>query len=108
MSPEGPPPPPPPPPPRGRGPLGPGRNPQDPAGGPSPAGGGRPLGNSRWIIGGLVAIGVIVLLLALTQDSDSGESLTYSKFLTQVNAGKVADATYDNNSGKITGHFIDE
>lgn len=44
----------------------------------------------------------------LTQrPADNGEELTYSEFMTKVRQEQVADITYDNTSGKITGTFVD-
>ncbi|MEO6988231.1 MAG: ATP-dependent zinc metalloprotease FtsH [Aquihabitans sp.] len=102
MSAEGPPPPPPPPPPRGRGPIGPGRG-RDGEGGSGQPGAKPPIANSRWLLWAVLGVAVIAMLFAFNQGPDKGEKYTYSEFLKQVNAGKVVDVTYDNNTGEITG-----
>ncbi|HEX2577362.1 MAG TPA: ATP-dependent metallopeptidase FtsH/Yme1/Tma family protein, partial [Aquihabitans sp.] len=102
MSPEGPPPPPPPPPPpRNRGPLGPGRGPDGSAG---PGGASKsPFTNTRWLLWGLAALCLIVLLLAMNQGGGDGEELSYSEFREQLTQERVDEITYDNTTGKITG-----
>ena len=38
--------------------------------------------------------------------SDSGESLTYTEWRTQVDEGNIATAVINTGSGKITGEFV--
>jgi cell division protease FtsH len=105
MAPDGPPPPPPPPPPpRNRGGSGPG-------GGAGGSGGTPPtklVGPARWALWGVAVAAGILLLVALNQGTGEGEDLSYSEFLAQVDAGKVAEVTYDNTTGKITGELNDD
>src|SRR4051812_23073824 len=111
MSPDGPPPPPPPPPPpRNRGPLGPGGG----SGGPVGPGGTGPLGPkglvgpARWVLWGVAIAAGVLLLFAVNQGKQTGESYSYTKFLSQARAGHVHEISYDNSTGKITGKLDDK
>lgn len=55
-----------------------------------------------WIIA-IVAVGA--LLVPSLWPSNDGESLTYTDFITQVEAGNIATADINTGSGKITGEF---
>ncbi|MCB0986297.1 MAG: ATP-dependent zinc metalloprotease FtsH [Acidimicrobiales bacterium] len=52
----------------------------------------------------LAACGLLAVIL-LNQAPEKGKELSYSEFLNQVTAEKVAEVTYDNVSAKITGKF---
>src|SRR6056297_1417699 len=116
-----PPPPPPPPPGRGRGSKRPEQssdrrhnerpaNPKDKDSGFNPDGtpatGGRGPGSwPRWTIWVLVGVLAAAFLVPSLWPSDSGESLEYSEWRTQVIEGNIATATIQNGSGRITGTF---
>ena len=101
------PPPPPPPPPgggRGRGE----KRPDGPrgVGSDNNEGGGRgPGGLPRWSIWVLVAVMAGALLLPNLWPRESGEELTYTEFIEQVNAGKVESIEINNDTGSISGTF---
>jgi cell division protease FtsH len=117
------PPPPPPPPPSGRGPGGtppqPPNRPRVPSrsnqgggsggggqGGPSGQGsGGRVPGLPRWSV--WVLLGLLVLLLFGSRliPTNNGKEISYGEFMTQVKAGEVKKANYNNASGRITGEL---
>jgi cell division protease FtsH len=63
----------------------------------------------RWGIWGIVVVLVILFLLFVNPGlrGDDAKSLSYSEFLTHVKAGQVAEVTYDNSSGNISGTFKD-
>jgi cell division protease FtsH len=54
-----------------------------------------------------VLLAVVLILLFGSQlfTSNSGHKITYSDFLTQVQAGNVKEITYNNTTGTITGTF---
>jgi cell division protease FtsH len=100
------PPPPPPPPPSGRGPGGPlqsDRNRPQGQGTPGRKTGGLP----RWSIWVLLGAVGLLLLLPTVLSSDSGKSITYSEFLTDVRQRQVQTAVYNNTNGHITGTMQD-
>src|SRR5580765_3320546 len=101
------PPPPPPPPPSGRGPGGAPTPPERPRQPGRPQGRTSP-GLPRWTV--WILIGVVAALLFGSQllNTDDGKSIPYSDFLNQAKAGQVASATYNNNSGTITGELTDK
>jgi cell division protease FtsH len=57
-----------------------------------------------------ILIGVVAALLFGSQllNSNDGKSIAYSDFLNQAKAGQVASASYNNNSGQITGELTDK
>src|SRR4051812_3244911 len=99
-----PPPPPPPPPPSGRGPGGspnsPDRRPGNRAGGPT----GRP-GLPRWSIWVLLAVVAVLLLGSQLLTTDTGRSVSYSEFISNVTSGQVKQIKYNNDSGRISGEL---
>jgi cell division protease FtsH len=80
---------------------------------PERPGRGRPGGTSgpdpgwRWAV--IVLLGLVVLALVLPNLFSQGQSqqLSYTTFISDVNAHKVSSATIDNSSGKITGNLTD-
>ena len=109
-----PPPPPPPPPGRGRGRGDAGNSPQrerkpDVNGGDSGPDGqssGRGPGSwPRWTIWLLVGVLAAAFLIPNLWPSDSGETLTYNEWRTQVIEGQIDTATINTGSGKISGEF---
>ena len=86
---------------RWRPPEPPGRPPRPPS--PPRA----PTSRSRWLPWVFLGLLVTALLVyqGLPKSSSSQASLTYSQFLTQVRADKVATIKYDSSSGHITGQF---
>jgi cell division protease FtsH len=107
MSPDGPPPPPPPPPPpRKSGPLGSGGS--SGSSGSGGSGTGPKLGQARialWVVGVAAAV---LLITFLAGNKSTGDELSYTDFLTEVRDGEVAEVTYDNSTGKITGERNDD
>jgi cell division protease FtsH len=113
------PPPPPPPPPSGRGPGGPPsqppnrpRIPSRPSGNQNNQnnqgggqGGGRVPGLPRWSV--WVLLGLLVLLLFGSRliPTNNGKEISFGEFMTQVKAGDVKKANYNNASGRITGEL---
>ena len=103
-------PPPPPPPPPGRG-----RGPQRPSGDqrPTPPGnGGRrrrrrtaPGSWPRWTMWVLLGVVALALVLPSFWPSDSGEKLTYTEFIAEVQEGNVESVVISNNSNSITGEL---
>src|SRR6478735_6550156 len=96
-------PPPPPPPPGGRGQQqqqGPQRPDQN---------GRRPLGSGwpRWMIPVLLAAVVLFVAVPRVWPSGSGDKLTYTEFMSRVNAGDVKSITIDKGTGTITGTTVD-
>ena len=65
---------------------------------------GQPSGQSwRWLWG-VLAIGIVAILLAVgTIKSNNAHSITYTKFLQEVNAKQVSTAQISNANGVITG-----
>ncbi|MDQ3462806.1 MAG: ATP-dependent zinc metalloprotease FtsH [Actinomycetota bacterium] len=63
------------------------------------------MANSRYLIWGLGAVVILVILLAMNQGDSGGKDLSYSEFRDQVVEEKVDEVTYDNTTGKITGKF---
>ncbi len=107
-------PPPPPPPPPGRG-TGQQRrtdadrkSPERGQGDPTPSSGsGRGPGSwPKWTIWVLVGVLAAAFLVPSLWPSDSGESLTYTEWRTQVEDGQIATAEINTGSGKITGEFV--
>ena len=107
-------PPPPPPPPPGRTP-----------GGHKP-GGGKPGGNKqagnqpersgkasfgagwpRWTLPVMIAVLIALFVVPRLITNDNGEELTYSEFITAVNAGEVATIDINNTTNKISGEFTE-
>ncbi len=89
------------------GDLRPGRSgPQDRQGRPGPPGGGRagPEQNWRWAV---IAVLVLVVLVLLFSGSLGGgkskTSISYNDFITDVSHGQVDSATYNNDTGSISG-----
>src|SRR4051812_23938157 len=99
-----PPPPPPPPPGRGRGQQ---RPPGDQR--PTPPGGGegirRPGSWPRWTMWVLLAVVALAVVLPSLWPSSSGEKISYTQFMDQVEAGQVKSITVNNSSNTITGHL---
>ncbi len=96
-------PPPPPPPPGGRG-----QQPQQ--GPPRPdQNGRRPLGSGwpRWMIPVLLAAVVLFVAVPRVWPSDAGDKITYSQFISRVNAGDVKSVSIDKGSGTINGTAVD-
>jgi cell division protease FtsH len=57
----------------------------------------------RWMIGVLVVAILAVLLLPSLFSSSSSNDIDYGDFKTKLAAGQIADATFDNTNGHITG-----
>jgi cell division protease FtsH len=57
-----------------------------------------------------ILIGVVAALLFGSQllTTDSGKSIAYNEFLTDAKNGQVASATYNNDSGTISGQLTDQ
>ena len=102
-----PPPPPPPPPGRGRGPQRPSgdQRPNQPGGGGNGDGTRRPGSWPRWTMWVLLGVVALALVLPSFWPSDSGEKLTYTEFIDQVQEGNVESVVISNNSNTITGTF---
>ncbi len=107
-------PPPPPPPPPGRNPGG------HKPGGHKP-GGNKQAGNQpersgkasfgagwpRWTLPVMIAVLIALFVVPRLITNDNGEELTYSEFITAVNAGEVATIDINNTTNKISGEFTD-
>jgi cell division protease FtsH len=67
--------------------------------------GARGPGLPRWSI--WVLLGLLALLLFGSRliPTDNGKEISYNDFLTQVDAGEVKQASYNNASGRITGEL---
>jgi cell division protease FtsH len=61
----------------------------------------------RWMIGVLVVAIIAVLFLPGIMSTPTANTVNYGEFMTQLKAGNVKDATFDNNTGKITGTTSD-
>ena len=98
-----PPPPPPPPPGRGRGPQRPSgdQRPNQPGG----DGARRPGSWPRWTMWVLLGVVALALILPSFWPTDSGEKLTYTQFIDQVEEGNVESVVINNDSNTITGTF---
>ena len=70
----------------------------------TPSSGRRPGSWPRWVIWVLIGVLAAAFLVPALWPSDSGESLEYSEWRTQVIDGNIATADI-NASGKITGEF---
>jgi cell division protease FtsH len=81
------------------------RQPQ-PGGGNSPTPGGGEQ-SWRWIWTVLIIAVLAVLIVPSLLPHSSAESLTYSRYLSQVRASDIKTATIDNNTGVITGTLSD-
>jgi cell division protease FtsH len=94
-------PPPPPPPPPGRG--------QQPGSQPPAGGNKRAMGSGwpRWTIPVLLAVLVGTLVLNQVWPNTSGEELSYTEFITAVEADKVASFELTNGTNSVTGEFTD-
>ena len=57
----------------------------------------------RWTIWVLLGVIVAALFLPTLLNTQSGESITYGDFVQQLRDDQVADATYNNSNGQITG-----
>jgi cell division protease FtsH len=107
-----PPPPPPPPPGRGHGQqrrADSDRKPPERGHGDQPpsSGSGRGPGSwPKWTIWVLVGVLAAAFLVPSLWPSDSGESLTYTEWRTQVVEGQIATAEINTGSGSITGEFV--
>jgi len=66
------------------------------------------VGPARWAIWGVAVAAGILFLMALNQGGSDGKDLSYTEFLAQVRDGDVAEVTYDNSTGKISGVFKGE
>src|SRR6202453_4704839 len=79
-----------------------------PAGGGGKPPPGAPSGqNWRWLWG-VLAIGIVAILLAVgTIKTTNAKSVTYTKFLQDVSAKQVQTANISNSTGEITGKFKD-
>jgi len=86
----------------GRNPLGKGRDPKTPA----PGDAQRPP-MPKWAIWVIVSALVVVLFAAQSFSRPVGEKLSYTEFLAQVRAGKVAEVTINNSTNTIEGTFED-
>ena len=83
------------------------QNRQTPPGGgnsPTPTGGDQ---SWRWIWTVLIIAVVAVLIVPSLLPHSSAESLTYSKYLSQVRAHDIKTATINNSTGVITGNLAD-
>nr|MBA2282893.1 ATP-dependent zinc metalloprotease FtsH [Acidimicrobiia bacterium] len=70
-----------------------------------PAGRGLFGGVPRWSAWVLVGVLVLALLTSAMVGSETGEPVNYQDFVARVEAGDVAEITYDNTNGQITGEF---
>ena len=102
-----PPPPPPPPPGRGRGPQRPSgdQRPNQPGNGAPGDGTKRPGSWPRWTMWVLLGVVALALILPSFWPSTSGEKLTYTQFIDQVQEGNVESVVINNDSNTITGTF---
>ncbi|MDW3216462.1 MAG: ATP-dependent zinc metalloprotease FtsH [Ilumatobacteraceae bacterium] len=106
-----PPPPPPPPPGRGRS-SGPrperDRKPSLPGSGGG-SGDGSPTPNSwrRWLPWVAIGVFLAIFLVPSLLSGDEGEEVSFSDFIDNVAAGEVANAEWENGTGKITGELTD-
>ncbi len=105
-------PPPPPPPPPGRGRTsGPrpdrDRKPSFPGSGSDD---GTPTPNSwrRWLPWVAIGVFLAIFLVPTLLSSDEGEEISFSEFMSNVAAGEVESAVWENGTGKITGELNDE
>ncbi|TVR26182.1 MAG: ATP-dependent metallopeptidase FtsH/Yme1/Tma family protein [Ilumatobacter sp.] len=98
-----PPPPPPPPPGRGRaqGPKPPKKLPKSDGGEPAKR------GMPRWIIWVLAGLLLATILVPSLLPSDDGESISYTEFIAEVDAGRVESVVINNGNGEIRGEFTD-
>src|ERR1700677_573087 len=79
-----------------------------PEGGDGASQQGQPSGqNWRWLWG-VLAIGIVAILLAVgTIKTNNAKSVSYTKFLQEVTAKQVSSANISNSTGEITGKFKD-
>jgi cell division protease FtsH len=101
-----PPPPPPPPPGRGRG-QAPTPNRRKNDADPEGAGKTGRTGWPRWVIWVLAGLLLATVLVPSLLPDQSGEQLSYTEFMAEVEAGRVASVEINNGSGKISGEFED-
>ncbi len=82
--------------------------PNAPAGGDGTPQQGAPTGQSwRWLWG-VLAIGIVAILLAVgTIKTTNAKSITYTKYLQEVTSHQVSTAQISNSSGEITGKLKD-
>ncbi|MFM8626208.1 MAG: ATP-dependent zinc metalloprotease FtsH, partial [Actinomycetota bacterium] len=86
----------------GRNPLGKGRDPKTP-----PPGDAQRPPMPKWAIWVIVSALVVVLFAAQFVSRPVGEKLSYTEFLAQVRADKVAEITINNSTNTIEGTFED-
>ncbi|MCB0958481.1 MAG: ATP-dependent metallopeptidase FtsH/Yme1/Tma family protein, partial [Acidimicrobiales bacterium] len=65
-------------------------------------------GSARWAIWGILAVTLALLVFALSNSADDGKDISYSLFLKRVKADKVAEVTYDNATGHISGKYAED
>src|SRR6516162_10279000 len=74
-----------------------------PGGGPGAPGGSSPTsGNWRWVAVVLVTIGILAVVLSSMRGSSGAASQNYSAFVQALNAGQVASATVNKDTGHIS------
>jgi cell division protease FtsH len=59
----------------------------------------------RWSIWVLLAVVAVLLLGSQLLSTDSGRSISYSEFISDVTSGQVKQIKYNNDSGRITGEL---
>jgi cell division protease FtsH len=62
----------------------------------------------RWMIGALIAVILGVLLIPTFLQTPVGNEISYSQFLTDLNADRVTEATFDNTNSRISGQVKNE
>ncbi|HOT79846.1 MAG TPA: ATP-dependent zinc metalloprotease FtsH [Microthrixaceae bacterium] len=65
----------------------------------------RDQGLPSWSLWVILVIVLGAILASFNIDTTSGKKIQYSEFLTQVEAGEVKSATWDNSTTKITGEY---
>jgi cell division protease FtsH len=98
-------PPPPPPPPPGRGRSQGSKPPRLPKS--EPGENGKKSSFPRWLIWVLAALILATVLVPNLMGGDDGDSITYTEFIAEVEAGRVETVTINNSTGTIRGEFTD-
>jgi cell division protease FtsH len=101
-------PPPPPPPPSGGRPGGPGRpgpgGPRTPGKTPRPAG-GPTRSFPRWAIWAIAGVVLTALFVTSSWNTNTGDEVAYSEFITAVEQGRVEAVRYNNSSSRLSGTY---
>ena len=70
--------------------------------------GGREAGWPRWTLWILIAVVAGLLLLPNLFSSEDREGISYGQFLEELKSDQVSEASFNNESGKVTGELVNK